>query len=166
MATQRLSILSAEIQSLPDNAAWDRFLVDDPDFQGAPVPSRLNQVCQAIAKAVESVEPMPPTFKRTWKGQGSEESKASRLQPTQVRFDNSSSENFTIITIFAYDRIGLLYDISRILFDFQLDLQVAKVSTHLDQVVDVFYVSDSKGNKITESTYLYTLRQALLRAIE
>ncbi|MFM7517133.1 MAG: hypothetical protein ACKO3V_09330, partial [Pirellula sp.] len=166
MATQRLSILSAEIQSLSDNAAWDRFLVDDPDFQGAPVPSRLSQVCQAIARAVESVEPMQPTFKRTWKGQGSEESQASRLQPTQVRFDNSSSENFTIITIFAYDRIGLLYDISRILFDFQLDLQVAKVSTHLDQVVDVFYVSDSNGNKITESTYLYTLRQALLRAIE
>ncbi|MFM8263170.1 MAG: [protein-PII] uridylyltransferase [Pirellula sp.] len=166
MATQRLSILSAEIQSLPDNAAWDRFLVDDPDFQGAPVPSRLSQVCQAITRAVESVEPMPPTFKRTWKGQGSEESQASRLQPTQVRFDNSSSENFTIITIFAYDRIGLLYDISRILFDFQLDLQVAKVSTHLDQVVDVFYVNDSNGNKITESTYLYTLRQALLRAIE
>jgi [protein-PII] uridylyltransferase len=166
MASQRLSILSAEIQSLADNAAWDRFLVDDPDFQGAPVPSRLNHVCQAIAKAVESVEPTVPTFKRTWKGQGSDESQASRLQPTQVRFDNSSSENFTIITIFAYDRIGLLYDISRILFDFELDLQVAKVSTHLDQVVDVFYVSDSKGNKITESTYLYTLRQALLRAIE
>jgi [protein-PII] uridylyltransferase len=96
----------------------------------------------------------------------SEESAASRLQPTQVRFDNSSSDLFTIITVFAYDRIGLLYDISKILSDFQLDLQVAKVSTHLDQVVDVFYVTDSEGNKITESTYLYTLRQALLRTIE
>ena len=55
---------------------------------------------------------------------------------------------------------------SKILSDFQLVLQVAKVSTQLDQVVDVFYVTDSEGNKITESTYLYTLRQALLRTIE
>jgi [protein-PII] uridylyltransferase len=166
MASQRLSILSAEIHSLPDSAAWDRFLVDDPDFQGAPVPSRLEQVCQAIVKAVEAPEPITPNFRRTWKGPASEESAASRLQPTQVRFDNSSSDLFTIITVFAYDRIGLLYDISKILSDLQLDLQVAKVSTHLDQVVDVFYVTDSEGNKITESTYLYTLRQALLRAIE
>ncbi len=166
MASQRLSILSAEIQSLSDNAAWDRFLVDDPDFQGAPVPSRLDHVCKAISVAVESAEPIQPTLKRTWKGQSSQESAASRLQPTQVRFDNSSSDLFTIITVFAYDRIGLLYDISKILFDFELDLQVAKVSTHLDQVVDVFYVTDSQGNKINEPTYLYTLRQALLRAIE
>jgi [protein-PII] uridylyltransferase len=43
---------------------------------------------------------------------------------------------------------------------------VAKVSTHLDQVVDVFYVTEVGGGKITEPTRLYTLRQNLLRAIE
>jgi [protein-PII] uridylyltransferase len=59
-----------------------------------------------------------------------------------------------------------LYDISKTLFDLQLDLQVAKVSTHLDQVVDVFYVTDLAGAKVTEPTRLYTLRQNLLRAIE
>jgi [protein-PII] uridylyltransferase len=68
--------------------------------------------------------------------------------------------------VFAYDRIGLLYDISKILFDLNLDLQVAKVSTHLDQVVDVFYVTDLEGQKVTEPTRLYTLRHSLLRAIE
>ena len=107
-------------------------------------------------------------FRSKWTSDSTEEGQdeSSRLQPIQVRFDNSSSEHSTIITIFAYDRTGLLYDISKILADFQLDLQVAKVSTHLDQVVDVFYVVDSDGNKITESTFLYTLRQALLRALE
>jgi [protein-PII] uridylyltransferase len=59
-----------------------------------------------------------------------------------------------------------LYDISRTLSELHLDLQVAKVSTHLDQVVDVFYVVDLDGQKITEPTRLYTLRQSLLRAIE
>jgi [protein-PII] uridylyltransferase len=48
----------------------------------------------------------------------------------------------------------------------ELDLQVAKVSTHLDQVVDVFYVTDTAGNKLLEPTLLYTLRQSLLKAIE
>ena len=83
-----------------------------------------------------------------------------------TRFDNSTSDDFTIITVFAYDRTGLLYDISKTLFDLQLDLQIAKVSTHLDQVVDVFYVTDVDGKKVSEPTRLYTLRQTLLRAIE
>ena len=52
------------------------------------------------------------------------------------------------------------------LFELELDLVVAKVSTHLDQVVDVFYVQEIGGGKILEPTRLYTLRQNLLRAIE
>jgi [protein-PII] uridylyltransferase len=105
-------------------------------------------------------------FRRVWKAQSAVDAATARNQPTQIRFDNSTSENHTIISVFAYDRTGLLYDISKALFDLKLDLQVAKVSTHLDQVVDVFYVTDIQGKKITEPTLLYTLRQRLLRSIE
>jgi [protein-PII] uridylyltransferase len=108
----------------------------------------------------------PPVFRRVWKTQSHSDAAAARLQPTQIRFDNATSDLHTIINVFAYDRTGLLYDISRTLFDLKLDLQVAKVSTHLDQVVDVFYVTEVGGGKITEPTRLYTLRQNLLRAIE
>jgi UTP:GlnB (protein PII) uridylyltransferase len=87
-------------------------------------------------------------------------------QPTLVQFDNNSSERFTIISVFAYDRLGLLYAIAKVLFDQGLDLQVAKISTHLDQVVDVFYVTDFEGRKIEEPTRLYMLRQKLLAASE
>ena len=37
--------------------------------------------------------------------------------PTQVRIDNSNSERFTIVDIFAADRMGLLYSITRTLFE-------------------------------------------------
>jgi [protein-PII] uridylyltransferase len=53
-----------------------------------------------------------------------------------------------------------------VLFELQLVLNYAKISTHLDQVVDVFYVSDLQGSKITESTALYMIRQRLLQAVE
>lgn len=68
--------------------------------------------------------------------------------------------------MFAYDRTGLLYDISKSLYDAKLVLHFAKISTHLDQVVDVFYVSELDGSKVTVPTRLYTLRQNLLRAVE
>jgi [protein-PII] uridylyltransferase len=166
LATEGLSILAAEIHSLPGNIAWDRFLVDDVDFQGTPPAGRIHEVANVIRKAIEIEEPKPPRLRRTWKTHAADESASARLQPTQVRFDNSSSDDFTILTVFAYDRTGLLYDISKTLFDYQIDLQYAKVSTHLDQVVDVFYVTDKSGQKIEEPTRLYTLRQTLLRAIE
>ncbi|MEO8271513.1 MAG: hypothetical protein ABI557_17450, partial [Aureliella sp.] len=67
-------------------------------------------------------------------------------------------------TLFAYDRMGLLYAVSKVLFDMQLILHFAKISTHLDQVVDVFYVTDMTGKKIEESTRLYMIRQRLLQA--
>jgi [protein-PII] uridylyltransferase len=166
LASEGLSILAAEIHSLPGNIAWDRFIVDDADYQGSPPMGRIQDVASSIRKAIEATDPQPPKLRRTWKSHQADESASSRLQPTQVRFDNSSSDDFTILTVFAYDRTGLLYDISKTLFDYQIDLQYAKVSTHLDQVVDVFYVTDKSGSKISEPTRLYTLRQTLLRAIE
>ncbi|MFN6128444.1 MAG: [protein-PII] uridylyltransferase [Planctomycetota bacterium] len=166
LTSKGVSILSADIHTQPGPIAWDRFVVDDMDYNGAPPPHRLAEVCEAIVSAIVHEESKPPLFRRTWKSKSTSDAAIARTQPTQIRFDNSSSDDFTIITVFAYDRTGLLYDISRTLFDFQLDLQVAKVSTHLDQVVDVFYVTDFDGNKVTEATRLYTLRQKLLRAIE
>ena len=166
LSSQGLSILSAEIHTQPGRIAWDRFVVQDADFEGTPPPYRIEQVCKQLILTVNSQDPKPPVFRRIWKSQSAFDAATARTQPTQIRFDNSTSETNTIISVFAYDRIGLLYDISKTLFDLQLDLQVAKVSTHLDQVVDVFYVTDLEGQKITEPTRLYTLRHSLLRAIE
>ncbi len=166
LTSQGLSILSAEIHTQPGRIAWDRFIVVDPDYDGPPPTARIEQVCQHIAESIDPEKAKPPIFRRIWKSQSTFDAASARTQPTQIRFDNNTSEQQTIISVFAYDRTGLLYDISKGLFDLKLDLQVAKVSTHLDQVVDVFYVTDLDGNKVTEPTRLYTLRQNLLRAVE
>jgi [protein-PII] uridylyltransferase len=166
LTSKGVSILSADIHTQPGTIAWDRFVVEDLDYGGQPPQQRLDEVCRSIVSAIASEDNNPPSFRRTWKSKSTTDATVARTQPTQIRFDNSTSEDFTIITVFAYDRTGLLYDISKTLFDLRLDLQVAKVSTHLDQVVDVFYVADFDGKKVTEPTRLYTLRQTLLRAIE
>ena len=86
--------------------------------------------------------------------------------PTQVRIDNSTSERYTIIDIFTADRRGLLYTITRKLFDLGLSVSVAKIGTYLDQVVDVFYFTDSSGNKIENDDRLEQIRTRLLEEIE
>lgn len=52
--------------------------------------------------------------------------------------DNGSFDFFTLIEVFADDRIGLLYRITRALFTLGIDIRIAKIATKGDQVADVF----------------------------
>jgi [protein-PII] uridylyltransferase len=86
--------------------------------------------------------------------------------PTQVRFDNSTSDRYTVVEFFAADRMGLLYTITRALFELGLSISVAKIGTYLDQVVDVFYVTDQSGKKITAEERMDEVRIRVLGAVE
>ena len=62
--------------------------------------------------------------------------------------------------------MGLLYTITRTLFELGLSVSVAKIGTYLDQVVDVFYVTDQDGRKIESDERLQQIRTRLLDAIQ
>ena len=86
--------------------------------------------------------------------------------PIRVVIDNESSDRYTVIDVFAHDRPGLLYRITRTLFELDLSVVLAKISTHFDQVVDVFYVTDARGRKIADGQRLRTIRDVLTQQIE
>ena len=69
-------------------------------------------------------------------------------RPNRIVVDNESSGFFTIIEVFTYDFPGLLFSITDALFRSGLDVWVSKISTKVDQVVDVFYVRDFDGQKV------------------
>ncbi|HQU41875.1 MAG: [protein-PII] uridylyltransferase [Planctomycetia bacterium 21-64-5] len=160
-----LQILAAEIYTLAEGLIFDRFYVHDPDFSGPPPRERTDEVTAAL-KAALCDTPKPPTFRRIWRpGADRRQAVLPRL-PTRVQIDNHTSDRFTIIDIFAHDRAGLLYTITRSLFEKGLSVGVAKIGTYLDQVVDVFYVTDQQGQKLLDEERLGTLRQQLLDEIE
>ena len=65
----------------------------------------------------------------------------------------------------AHDRTGLLYAITRALFELGLSVWRAKIGTYLDQVVDVFYVTDGQERKIEDEQQLEAIRGRLLKMI-
>ena len=69
---------------------------------------------------------------------------------TEVTVDNRSSEEFTVIDVFTQDRVGLLFTITHTLFELGMKIHLARISTNADQALDVFYISDREGNKVTE----------------
>jgi [protein-PII] uridylyltransferase len=147
LASHGLEILSAEIHTLADGLVLDQFSVNDPDNEGQPPDRRLEEVHRSLVSALCSDDPAPPTFRRVWQGR---KHFPPPTVPTRIRFDNNTSQQYTIIDVFTHDRAGLLYAITRTLFKLGLSISVAKIATHLDQVVDVFYVTDQSGNKIAE----------------
>ncbi|MEX0936518.1 MAG: [protein-PII] uridylyltransferase [Pirellulales bacterium] len=164
LTAKGLEILSAEINTLPDGLVLDRFVVQDPDYSGGPPADRLADVSRALVSAVSSTE--PPKFRKVWGRQDVRPLQPLSPLPTRVRVDNSTSEFSTILDVFTFDRRGLLYAITRTLFELGLSVSVAKIGTYLDQVVDVFYVTDAAGQKIEDEQRLQEIRQRLLDAID
>jgi len=80
----------------------------------------------------------------------------------RVVIDNTASALYTIIEVYANERPGLLYDITRTLADFEINIHRAKIGTDGDQVVDVFYTLDGFATKINNPAFQEEISQALL----
>ena len=165
LTSSRQQILSADINTLAAGLVLDRFYVQDQDYAGMPPQDRIDDVCRALAAALQ--DNRPPTFRKLWHQRPSAQSAAIQHLPTRVTIDNNTAEKFTLVATFAYDKMGLLYAIARTLFELNLSVSTAKIGTHLDQVVDVFYITDQRsGRKIFDEDRLTIIRQRLMTAIE
>ena len=164
LTSSGLEILSAEIHTLADGLILDRFHVSDSHYSGEPPQDRLDEVCRTLEKSLSEPAAEAPSFQRTWMQRAEDGPETGRL-PTRVRIDNETSEQYTILDIFTHDRTGLLYSISRVLFDLGLSVHGAKIGTHLDQVVDVFYITDGEGYKLEDEDRLAVVRSRLLEKI-
>lgn len=165
LTSQGHQILAADINPLSRGMVLDRFYVFDLDFEGEPPADRIEGVCRKLADALKNPSDKPPTFRRLWGADARAASRSAKPVPTDVKVDNSTSDNFTIVDIFANDRIGLLYTITRKLFELGLSVHVAKIGSHQSQVVDVFYVADRGGGKIYDETRLQRIHDELLAEI-
>ena len=74
-----------------------------------------------------------------------------RQHRPEVKIDNETSDHFTVIDVFADDKQGLLHEIAKTLYDLGLSIHSAKIGTRLDQVVDVFHVTERNGNKVEDA---------------
>ena len=164
LTSMGMHILTAEIHTLADNLVLDRFYVSDLDFSDEPPQSRFDEVCETLTQSLKKESDHAPTFRRVWSAD--ESAPLVNQMPTRIRFDNRASDKYTIVTVFAYDCMGLLYAVSRMLFDLGLSVHVAKIGTYVDQVCDVFYVNDAQGQKVVDNARLENIHNELLAAVE
>ncbi|MGO9855302.1 MAG: [protein-PII] uridylyltransferase [Acidimicrobiales bacterium] len=86
---------------------------------------------------------------------------SAHLPESDVSVDNEASETATVLEVRAPDEIGLLHRITRTLFEADLDVVSARVSTIGEIVVDAFYVRERDGAKVTDKGRLSAITAAI-----
>ncbi len=160
-----LTIMRAQIETIGDELAWDDFWVEDPDFPEEPPDHRSDEICSSVCHLLDALDEPLPAYRRTWTTQDSREPDSVNVLPKKVVFDNETVDRYTIVSFFAYDEVGLLYRIATALAEQQLVLHFAKIDTHLDQVADVFYVSERDGSKLLDAERRQQVRESLLAVV-
>lgn len=84
---------------------------------------------------------------------------------SKVVIDNKSSEYFSVIEVYAPDFPGQLYYITQAMADFGLNIHKAYIATEVEQLIDVFYVLDSKGQKLIDEDFKQEVTQGILHSI-
>ena len=137
----------------------------DNDFEGAVLQSRMDEVAVAVSDVLTGRRTADSVFRTNSLFQSTNRDKAMVAIDPQVCVDNDCSDQYTVIDVFAMDAPGLLYTLSRTLYQHELSVQLARIGTSIDQVVDVFHVTDRKGSKVTDSDQLERIISDLLDGI-
>lgn len=165
MAGHSINILGAQIHTRKTGAVLDVLQVNSSIGGVVDNEAKLKRVENDLIAAIEgrlNVQEMVDKAQGPSYLQGSRE---KPKRPNKVEFDNEVSDQYTVIDIFANDKVGLLYNISRTLSELGLYIAVSKISTKVDQAADVFYVSDIFGQKITDPEKIELIRKTMLERI-
>jgi [protein-PII] uridylyltransferase len=155
------SIVDAKAFTTSDGFALDVFSVQDTEGEAFGDEDRLNRLRQNIERTVRGeVWPRQLLARRAPKSRAS----AFKIKP-KVHFDNEASQIATVVEVECLDRAGLLYDIAQALFHSGLSISTAMISTYGERAVDVFYVRDGYGHKITHPARLAAVEGRLGQAL-
>ena len=167
MSSLNYNILSAEINTIR-STVLDIFVVEDLvaarsehwEQEAERRSARLEQTLVQAAAGSISVEELVAKKKGIFRPKTRLE-----IQP-EVHFDQESSDSYTILEVSAQDQPGLLYKITRGIFQHGLDIQFAKISTRAEKVFDVFYLREPKRKGKARDEEAAKLTKSLLLSLK
>jgi [protein-PII] uridylyltransferase len=165
LAALGLEVLDAQIMTRKDGFVVDTFFVSDPDYHGQPPPRRIERVTQTILDVVKGKESVEQIVERGRRITFGKQFPTGR-KPTEVQIDNEISDHNTVIDVFADNKQGLLFVIARAIFELGLSVHSARIGTRLDQVVDVFYVTNSTGEKVLDPEVCRGIQDSIQKAVD
>lgn len=154
----------AQIYTLHNNITVDSILVDNP-FAGSKIPDAKKTILiERIRNTINGEADIEKLLEKSSNSLLAQNRYVSKKE--KIEFDNDVSSQYTVVDIFAQDRLGLLYSILGVFIKMELNVAKAKISTDVDRVVDSFYLTDINGRKISDRVVLDDIKKELLKQIE
>ena len=155
-----VSVADAKVMTSRDGMAMDTFLIEAQSGAAFDDPRRIKTLLASIEKFIRD-EPDVAHILHEVRPRFRSRTDVFRVAP-RVRADNDASATRTVIEIEARDQPGLLLAIAGALLELGVSVSGARVSTYGERAIDVFYVQNGFGGKITEGAELERVRQHLL----
>ncbi len=84
---------------------------------------------------------------------------------SKVVVDNNSSDIYSVIEVYAPDLPAQLYHITQAMADFGINIHKAYIATEVEQLIDAFYVLDSRGQRLVDEEFREEVTQGILHSI-
>ena len=163
LAVNDINILRADVHTRSDGVVLDVFQVVDvggsptlPDWKKERVGARLGGVIGGETQ----VDELFARYTAHWGRRKMAQTALARAP--EVLFENQVSDKFTVVDVDVQDDVGLLYRITHVLGELDLDIHMAIINTVVNQAQDAFYVVNSAGEKIVNYEVLEQIRERLL----
>lgn len=168
LSAHHLNVLSAKIVTTSKGVAIDTFRVDHADEEVRALNPDVwadvrHDIERVLAEEVE-VESLVDAATRR-RPAPSAVRKARKRARTDAQIDNNASRQYTVIDVYASDRPGVLFAMADAIYRHGLTIHLAKINTYVNQVLDVFYVTDRDGEKVPDGESVERLRSAILDRI-
>lgn len=159
-----LNIHDARIFTRKDGLVIDNFNVTDFRSHKKIETERYKKIKRDLIASVNNQLSINKEFTRVkskwWR---IEEKFFGRKGDVKVIFE--THHKYTIIDIVSPDRLGLLYQVAKKLYELDLSIYFAKISTKGDDIIDSFYVLTKSGKKISPNNF-ELIKQELTETIE
>jgi len=157
------AIVGAQITLMRDGRALDTLRLKRSFTSDEDERIRALKIIELVQKLLSGEKQIPAEL-------GKDSKLNKRLKPfsvpTNIFISNSLSKKFTVIEVSGLDRSGLLHDLTKTIADLNLTIGSAHIGTFGERAIDVFYVTDLTGMKITDKKRQKKIQSALSEPFE
>ena len=154
------NIVDAQIFTTTDGKALDTIAVSREFERDEDEERRAARVADTIEQVLRGTIQLPEMVAKRLSPKG--RYKAFALEP-EVMINNAWSDRYTMVEVTGLDRPGLLFELTTTISKLNLNIASAHVATFGERVVDVFYITDLFGAKITSPTRQAAIKRALIQ---
>jgi len=134
------------------------------ETNGQPIgknPQRMDEINSTLSRYVAAKEAMKPADKHR-------PSRKHRqfTRNTETSLGNNASMPYSILEVLCPDRPGLLAKVAGIFVEMDITLHNAKITTLGENVEDVFFITDSDDNPITDEQTSLSLQAEIRKRLD